>query len=91
MFALTCPTCGDPGVESWESKIAAHEDVDEGAPNNPLQTRGEFVEIGFVCSAGHDLKIVTGNHKGSQYLGVFSGAIQTTAPTTRFVVPGNGR
>lgn len=74
-ITLSCPSCGDENLESWNQKVVIHPDNDDSAPGNPLQTRGEYVAITFTCGAClKDGYLATGNHKGQQEFGIFAGS-----------------
>lgn len=52
-----------------------HPDRDDYEDDNPLNTRGEWEQVRFVCGRGHTGSLVTADHKGQQRFALFGSAV----------------
>lgn len=67
-----CGKCGHELLESNGMSADAHQDRDDYEQHNPTGFRGEYVVVPFGCpSCGQHQALVTGNHKGYQYIQLF--------------------
>jgi hypothetical protein len=75
VWQLACPECGETEIAQADSDpgVRTHLGPED---DSPIGTRGPYTEFPLRCRAGHRFRLIAGQHKGAQFIGV----VQAGAP-----------